>query len=305
MKEKKNSNVFKRAVKGMDVFLWVLFSIVAIYVLSMLFVLYFGFINSVKSITDFLRGNLFGFPRSGVLYGWQFSNYSSIFNEFYVQVKPLGEAPRNVYLAEMLLNSLLYSVMMSFFTIASQVMVAYAVAKYDFKGKNFLYSLAIVVMIIPIVGSLASEMEFATALGLKNSFIGVCLMRCKYPGMYFLVFYAAFKNIPWTYAEAAQLDGAGHWRIFLTLMLPMLTSTLIAVFVLQFIANFNDYYTPMIFLPDNPTMAYGLYQFKFNSQAEQTKIIAGTMFTCIPMLIIFIAFRNKIMGNVNIGGIKG
>ncbi len=305
MKKNRDSNNFVKAVKSMDVFLWILFSVVLLYILSMIFVLYFGFINSVKSITDFFRGNLFGFPRQGVLYGWKFSNYVDIFNDFYVQVKPLGQIPRNVYLAEMLGNSLLYSIMMSIFTIATQVMVAYAVAKYDFKGKGLLYNLAIIVMIVPIVGSLASEMEFATALGLKNSFIGVCIMRCKYPGMYFLVFYAAFKNVSWTYAEAAQLDGAGHWRIFLTLMLPMLTSTLIAVFILQFIANFNDYYTPMIFLPNNPTMAYGLYQFKFNSQTEPTKIIAATMFTCVPMIIIFVIFRNKIMGNVNIGGIKG
>ncbi len=301
MKDNHDSKKFK----DMDVFLWILFSVISVYVLSLLFVFYFGFINSIKSITDFFRGNVFGVPREGILYGWKFSNYIDIFTDFYVQVKPLGEAPRNIYLAEMLGNSLIYSIMMSLFTIGTQVMVAYAVAKYDFKLKGVLYNVAILVMLIPIVGSLASEVEIATALGLKNSVLGVCIIRCKYPGLYFLVFYAAFKNVSWTYAEAAQLDGAGHWRIFTTLMLPMLTNTLVAVFILQFITNFNDYYTPMIFTPNNPTMAYGLYTFKFNSQAEPTKIIAATMFTCIPMLTIFLIFRNKIMGNVNIGGIKG
>ncbi len=301
--KKNNSITMKQAVKGMDVFLWILFSVVAIYVLSLLFIFYFGFINSVKDLDDFWQNkNYFGLPSSE--YGWKFSNYIEMLREFEIQVTT-AEGVGYVSVFGMLINSLLYSVLMSFCTIATQVMVAYAVAKYDFKGKNILYNTAIIVMIIPIIGSLASEMSFAAALNLKDKFLGVCLIRCKYPGMYFLVFYAAFKNVSWTYAEAAQLDGAGHWRIFLTLMLPMLTSTLLAVFILQFIANFNDYYTPMIFLPNNPTMSYGLYRFRMDYVAQQTKLLAASMFTCVPMLIIFIIFRNKIMGNVNVGGIKG
>ncbi len=304
---------FKKSFKRMDAFKWILFSVVMIYVLSMIFVLYFGLVNSLKDDFDFFGSledsgaNYFGLPRpskGGVLYGWRFSNFVEMFSKFYVPIVT-DAGPRDVFMAEMFLNSFVYSVMISLFTIGTQIMVAYAVAKFKFRGKGFIYTLAIVVMIIPIVGSLASEMEFATNLGLKNSFIGVCIMRCKYPGMYFLVFYAAFKSISWTYAEAAQIDGAGHWRIFLTIMLPLVSSIIVAVFVLQFITNFNDYYTPMLFLPQYPTIAYGLYNIKSNSQINDTIKIAGTMFTCIPVVVLFIIFRNKIMGNVNVGGIKG
>jgi ABC-type glycerol-3-phosphate transport system permease component len=228
-----------------------------------------------------------------------------MFSMFSVQSKPIGQMPRDVYFMEMFGNSLFYAVAMSFFTIATQLMVAYAVAKYKFVGRNLYYNVAIIVMIIPIVGALAAEMQLASDLGLRDSFLGICIMRCKYPGIYFLVFYASFKSISWTYAEAAQIDGAGHLKIFLNLMLPLVSSTITAVFVLQFIANFNDFQTPMMYVPNSPTIAYGLYQYKFNSQTEPTRIIAATMFSCLPIIAIFIVFRNKIMGNVNVGGIKG
>lgn len=296
---------FKKSIRSMDLFKWVLFIVLALYTLSMIFVLYFGFINSIKSTFDFMRGNIFGLPREGQLYGWKFSNYIDMFSVFKVQSKPLGQMPRDVYVGEMFVNSLFYTVLMSLFMIATQVMVAYAVAKYRFVGRNFLYNLAIVVMIIPIVGALPSQMQFAVTLGLKDSFLGICIMKCNYPGIYFLVFYAAFKSISWTYAEAAQIDGAGHLKIFLNLMLPMVSSTIMAVFVLQFIANFNDFQTPMMFVPNAPTVAYGLYQYKFTGRTNPPATIAATMFTCLPIIALFIVFRNKIMGNVNVGGIKG
>ena len=68
--------------------------------------------------------------------------------------------------------------------VLSQIMVAYAVAKYDFKFRKLIYNVAVIVMLIPIVGSLASEVQFATTLGLRNSLIGLCIMRCKYTGIY-------------------------------------------------------------------------------------------------------------------------
>lgn len=296
---------FKKSVKSLDAFKTILFITLIVYVLSIIFVLYFGLVNSLKSEYDFYRKNYFGLPREGALYGWKFSNYIDMFTEFQVMVKPIGERPRPAYFLEMFGNSLLYSVGMSIFTIATQVMVAYACAKYTFKGRNLLYNIAIVVMIIPIIGALASEVQLANTLQLRNSFVGVCIMRCKYPGIYFLVFYATFKSISWTYAEAAQIDGASHLKIFLNIMLPLVSSTLTAVFVLQFIGNFNDYQTPMIFIPDSPTIAYGLFLYKSDTQIAPTKVLAATMFSCVPVVILFIIFRNKIMGNINVGGIKG
>ena len=165
--------------------------------------------------------------------------------------------------------------------------------------------MAIIVMLLPIIGSLAAEVQMADAFNFRNNLLGICLMKCKYAGLYFLVFYATFKSVSWTYAEAAQIDGAGHFKIFIEIMLPLIKSTAFAVFILLFIEFWNDYYTPMIFLPQAPTMSYGLFVFQTDNRASTPIQLAACLITCLPVLVLFVIFKDKIMGNVTMGGIKG
>ena len=248
--------------RKMDAFQVVLYVIVTIYCLSMIYVLLFGFVNSLKDATDYEWNNPFGLPSKE--FGWHFDNYAKVLNEF--KVFTLGG--NEVYLMQMFFNSLFYAVLMSLFCMATQIITAYAIAKYDFRGKSVLYGVAVVVMLLPIIGSLASEVQMAEAFNFRNNLIGVCIMKCKYPGLYFLVFYATFKGLSWTYAEAAQIDGAGHFRVFIEIMLPLIKSTVFAVFILLFIEYWNDYYTPMVFLPESPTMSYGLFLFQTDNKAS-------------------------------------
>ena len=296
--------IFKRKNKisrKMDAFQIILYVIVTIYCLSMLYVLFFGLVNSLKDPEDYAWNSPFGFPSKE--YGWHFENYADVLSAFNV----FTMTGREVYLGEMFLNSVLYAVLMSLFCMATQIMTAYAIAKYDFKLKPVLYGVAVIVMLLPIIGSLASEVQIADTFNFRNNLLGVCLMKCKYPGLYFLVFYATFKGVSWTYAEAAQIDGAGHFKIFIEIMLPLIKSTAFAVFILLFIEYWNDYYTPMIFLPEAPTMSYGLFTFQTDNKASASKPIqlAACLLTCLPVLVLFAVFKDKIMGNVTMGGIKG
>lgn len=285
--------------RKMDAFEIVLYVIVTIYCLSMIYVLLFGLINSLKDATDYEWNNPFGLPSKE--FGWHFDNYAKMLTEF--KVFTLGG--NEVYLMQMFFNSLFYAVFMSLFCMATQIITAYAIAKYDFRFKSVLYGVAVVVMLLPIIGSLASEVQMAEAFNFRNNLIGVCIMKCKYPGLYFLVFYATFKGLSWTYAEAAQIDGAGHFKIFIEIMLPLIRSTVFAVFILLFIEYWNDYYTPMVFLPESPTMSYGLFLFQTDNKASTPVQLASCLMACLPILVVFVAFKDKIMSNVTMGGIKG
>lgn len=285
--------------RKMDAFEIVLYVIVTIYCLSMIYVLLFGLINSLKDATDYEWNNPFGLPSKE--FGWNFDNYAKVLTEF--KVFTLGG--NEVYLMQMFFNSLFYAVFMSLFCMATQIITAYAIAKYDFRFKSVLYGVAVVVMLLPIIGSLASEVQMAEAFNFRNNLIGVCIMKCKYPGLYFLVFYATFKGLSWTYAEAAQIDGAGHFKIFIEIMLPLIRSTVFAVFILLFIEYWNDYYTPMVFLPESPTMSYGLFLFQTDNKASTPVQLASCLMACLPILVVFVAFKDKIMSNVTMGGIKG
>ncbi len=297
MRVKKNNRISRR----MDAFQIILYVIVAVYCLSMVYVLLFGLINSLKDATDFEWLNPFGFPHKE--FGWKFDNYSKVLKEFKVSSMSMGG--EEVGFMGMFVNSLLYAVFMSLFSMATQIMVAYAIAKYDFRLKPILYGVAVIVMLLPIIGSLASEVQMADTFNFRNNLLGICLMKCKYAGLYFLVFYATFRSVSWTYAEAAQIDGAGHLKIFIEIMLPLIKSTVFAVFILLFIEFWNDYYTPMIFLPQSPTMSYGLFVFQTDNRASQPIQLAACLLTCLPILVLFVVFKNKIMGNVTMGGLKG
>lgn len=297
MRVKKNNRISRR----MDAFQIILYVIVAVYCLSMVYVLLFGLMNSLKDATDFEWLNPFGFPHKE--FGWKFDNYSKVLKEFKVSSMSMGG--EEVGFMGMFVNSLLYAVFMSLFSMATQIMVAYAIAKYDFRLKPLLYGVAVIVMLLPIIGSLASEVQMADTFNFRNNLLGICLMKCKYAGLYFLVFYATCRSVSWTYAEAAQIDGAGHLKIFIEIMLPLIKSTVFAVFILLFIEFWNDYYTPMIFLPQSPTMSYGLFVFQTDNRASQPIQLAACLLTCLPILVLFVVFKNKIMGNVTMGGLKG
>lgn len=277
MRVKKNNRISRR----MDAFQIILYVIVAVYCLSMVYVLLFGLINSLKDATDFEWLNPFGFPHKE--FGWKFDNYSKVLKEFKVSSMSMGG--EEVGFMGMFVNSLLYAVFMSLFSMATQIMVAYAIAKYDFRLKPLLYGVAVIVMLLPIIGSLASEVQMADTFNFRNNLLGICLMKCKYAGLYFLVFYATFRSVSWTYAEAAQIDGAGHLKIFIEIMLPLIKSTVFAVFILLFIEFWNDYYTPMIFLPQSPTMSYGLFVFQTDNRASQPIQLAACLLTCLPILV--------------------
>ena len=149
--------------RKMDAFQVVLYVIVTIYCLSMIYVLLFGFVNSLKDATDYEWNNPFGLPSKE--FGWHFDNYAKVLSDF--KVFTLGG--NEVYLMQMFFNSLSYAVLMSLFCMATQIITAYAIAKYDFRGKSVLYGVAVVVMLLPIIGSLASEVQMAEAFNFRNN----------------------------------------------------------------------------------------------------------------------------------------
>ena len=291
----------------MDAFQIVLFVIVTLYVVSMIFVMAFGLLNSVKSWVDFQRGNIFGLPRKE--YGWHFDNYKTTFEMFYVTVKELGEAPREVYLMEMFLNSFAYSIAMTLFCMATEIVMAYAVSKYEFRFRKFIYGVAVVVMLIPIIGSLASEVQFADFFGFKDSLIGVCIMKCKFPGLYFLVFYEFFKGMPDTYSEAAEIDGASQFVVMFRIYMPLAAKMIGSVLLIRFIFFWNDFSSIELYMPTHPTLAYFIYLLPSGKLSNDfggkvTIVISACMILALPTIILFLLLHNKLMGSMTLGGIK-
>ncbi|MCI5837828.1 MAG: carbohydrate ABC transporter permease, partial [Christensenellaceae bacterium] len=184
---------------------------------------------------------------------------------------------------------------------------AYIIAKYNFKLKKIILNIAVIVMVVPTLGSTATTYNFMTKLGLINTYWGIYLMSAGGFGFGFLLFYNFFAAIPWEYAESAFLDGASDLQVFLKIMYPQAVPILTAIAITSFINRWNDYMTAYIYLPDNPTIALGVSQLYSRMKNALTLPIAfaGMTLLATVSLIIFAVFNRFIMNNMSVGGVKG
>lgn len=292
----------KKKIKKPDLAAVFAFIILAVYSAIILYVLYFAVITAIKSNYDFKNDhNIFGLPNISK-YPLSLENFENAFEMMEIQIR--GREYAGVF--AQFIYAILYAFGSTFVSIFSKVCVAYFCSRYKTKFGGVLYAVAVIAMILPIVGTMASTIEIMRSMGLYNTYPGILLYNASYWGTYFLVFYATFKSMPETYAEAARIDGAGHFTIFFKVYLPLIIPTIFAVAIMQFIAFWSDYQTPMVYLESMPTISYGLFRFQTsNSSASNAPaLLSAALIVCIPIVILFIIFKNKIMQNVTAGGIK-
>ncbi len=277
----------------------------SLYSLCILYPMIWSLFSSLKGPLDFLY-NPAGLPKE-IYGGWQFENYSTALRVLFISVSTAEGGSRAVYYGEMLLNAVIYTAGCTFVSLFSHTVTSYIASRYKTVVSKILYTMVIVVMALPVVGSMPSEVQMTRALGLYDNLFGVCILKGGFATMNFLILYASFKAIPADFSEAAALDGAGHFRILLNIMLPMVRNSILAICLLSAITYWNDYTTVGVFLPSHPTVTFGLYRFQYSYQPESTPpvVLAASLISCLPVLLLFLAFRNKILGAVMMGGLKG
>ena len=283
-----------------------LFVLLLLQAVSTLLLLYWGVLTSLKTQSDFRRNNLFGFPR-GMIWEWKWDNILTVVKNFHVNRIQAGQ-PRTIYIGEMLLYSVLYAVGNSFITTIVPLTVAYVCAKFDYKFSKVIYFIVIVTRILPLVGTAPAAITILKFLNIYDTFIGNYIQHFNFLSLYFLVFYAGFRGIPNDYAEAAYIDGASEWHVYLHIMIPLMRNMFFTVMLLMFIGFWNDYGTPLIYMPTHPTLALGVYVLRDTTDNDLSSVplkMAGCTILIIPTLVLFLFFHKRIMGNISLGGIKG
>ena len=211
----------------------VMLVILTVYVFSMVFLILWTLLTSVKYDTDF-KDNVLGLPRphsphnSEVIWGWRFDNYVKVFDLFYVR-KDVDGQKITFGMWDMFKFGFLYAVGCAFFRALVPMLTAYTCAKFDYFFSKIIRTIVIVAMILPIIGSLPSEIRIAKALNLYDEIWGLWLMRANFLGMYFLVYHGMFKALPAAYTEAAKIDGAGNFSILFLVILPLVKNTFFTV----------------------------------------------------------------------------
>ena len=210
----------------------------------------------------------------------------------------------------MFLYTILYCVGCSVIQTIVQCVTAYLCAKFKYKLSKVVEYIVIVVMIIPVVGSLPAEITLSKKLNLYNHMYGIWIMKANFLGMYFLIFLSAFKGISMTYTEAAKIDGASNMCIMLKIIFPLVKNVIFTVILVNFITYWKDYQTPLIYIGAYPTVTYGLFKVIFESSSSAGMVsvpirMTASIIVVMPLIIIFIIFQKRLLGNLTMGGIKG
>lgn len=204
-----------------------------------------------------------------------------------------------------LMNSVLYIVLIVPAYLMVSALTAYPLSRYDFKGRGFFFLIFISTMFLP--GELMLIPMFITTsqLGLTDTYAGVILPSLLGALGIFLL-RQAFTQIPRELFEAARIDGAGEWRIFSRIAIPLVMPTLAVLAILAFISVWNSFLWPMIVLTDQSKypIALGLAYLTGISGNNVRSLAAGTVISLVPIVIMFIAMQRQILGSLG-GALKG
>ena len=308
----------KKKKSGLDyAVITVIAAILIIYSAIMILMLVWGFITSLKSNMDFsTMGNVLGVPnsdfsRNEIL----FSNYKTIWENFsftktisYYSGDTLIRHFSDNSFFSILLNTVLYAVVGSAIQAFVPAVMGYLVVKYPGKVSSFINALMLFVLAFPIVGNSSTMVRLLRTMNLYDNFLGMFIMKFNFTGMYFFMFQAFFHDLSDSYAEAAEIDGASQMRVMFGIYIPLAWKMVATITLILFVRCWNDYQNPFLYLPTKPTLAYAVFYLAYeNNQVQMASLpikTAACMILALPIIVLFIFLKDKIMGNVTLGGVK-
>ena len=304
-KKKKDdaANVLTRRTSGEKVLFGIVFVVFALYAVILLYPLIFLFINSFQdALTYVLVRTKPGYNPFALPKVWHFENYAEAFGMSIVDTR--GN-PINLF--QMLLNSLWFCFCRVCFPVLTCCCTGYVLSKYKFRGKELIYTIIIFTMTVPIVGNTASSLRLAHAIGTYNNPILMLVTNFTGYGFNFMVMYAFFKNISWSYAEAVFLDGGNNFTAFFKVMIPQAKMAIVTLCVITFIGVWNDYESALLLYPDYLPLAAGLYRLQLTATRSGNipYYYAGLMISTVPLIVVYAFCSDIIFKNFSVGGLKG
>ncbi|WJL96543.1 carbohydrate ABC transporter permease [Microbacterium sp. ET2] len=211
-------------------------------------------------------------------------------------------------------NSALYALAGGIGATVLAVLAGYGFAKYSFAGRRFGFAVILGAVMVPTTALVIPTFVLFAEAGLTNTIWAVILPTLLNPfGVYLMCVYAR-DAVPDELLDAARVDGAGEFRTFATVALPLLRPAMVTVLLLSVVASWNNYFLPLVMLSDNRlfpvTVGIGLWQSTASSygaaggQTLWSIIILGSLVSVIPLIIAFLTLQRYWRGGLAIGSLK-
>ncbi|MEH7484286.1 carbohydrate ABC transporter permease [Neobacillus drentensis] len=203
-------------------------------------------------------------------------------------------------------NSALITIVQTVAVLAFCSMVGYGLAQYRFKGRNFIFMLVLIMLMVPGDILLIPMYKLMTNLGLLDTFAGVILPGIIPPATVFFFRQYAI-GIPHDFAEAARIDGAGEFRIFFQIYAPMMKPAFGAMTIMTSMGAWNSFLWPLIVMrsDENLVIPAGLLTAMTPYGNNYDIVFSGSMMSIIPIIILFLFNQKSFISGMTIGGVKG
>ena len=204
-------------------------------------------------------------------------------------------------------NSLILTVGGTAGCILLSAMMAYGIARYEFKGKNLLSSYLLLGMMVPVQVTILPVFLMLKRMGLLNKLTGVLLLYIAGISMSCVVFQKFFKTLPRELEESARMDGCHDVKLFFKVIFPSAKPVIVTMALIKAISCWNDFYMPMILLgnKNTTTLTLGIYRYVGQFTRYMSETMAAVVITLIPILVLYFAFSTQIMEGMTSGAVKG
>jgi multiple sugar transport system permease protein len=222
---------------------------------------------------------------------------------FQQYVKGLNYIPFLRYLT----NTAVYCVLSVVGTIISSSLVAYSLTRIHWPGRNLLFALIIATLMVPAQVTLIPLFLVFKTLGWLDSLAPLIVPHFFLQPFSIFLLRQFFLTIPQELSEAARVDGASEFRIYSSILMPLATPVLASVGLFTFLATWNDYLGPLIYLnsPEKYTLSLGLAQFRGEHGVEWGALMAVSTVMIVPVLIAFFFTQRTFVQGITMTGVKG
>ena len=264
--------------------------LLSIWGVAVLFPFYWMVLTSIKSYSAYSSERIPKFFTTSPT----FRNYIDAFTE--------------VSLSRYFLNTLIFTVVTTALMLVVITLAAFAFARLDFKGKNIAFTLFLSLMMLPSELVVITNFVTVTDMGLRNTFTGLILPSVT-SVFYIYLLKENFSQVPDELYYAAKVDGTTDMKYLLRVMIPICKPTFVTVLILNVIECWNSYVWPRL-ITDDPKyylVSNGIQEIRENGFGRENipAMMAAVVAVSLPLIILFLVFRNKIMEGVARGGTKG
>ena len=265
--------------------------VLVIVTIMCLFWFYVLFVNSTRSHADLTKG-FSALPSTNAL-----KNVNSLLHS------------SNIPILSGLFNSVVVAAFTALLSTYFSTMTAYAIHAYEFKLKKFMFTFILGIMMIPTQVTALGFIQLMRKMHLMNSFIPLIIPAIAAPAVFFYMKQYMESTLPLELLEAARIDGAGEFRTFNQIALPLMKPAIAVQAIFSFVGSWNNYFTPALILTDDNKKTLPILIATLRS-ADYLKFDMGQVymmitFSILPVIIVYLILSKNIVSGLAVGAVKG